>query len=256
MSRTLAGRRVLVTGGGTGLGADLAVGFAGAGADVVIAGRTASTLAATAAAAASASGDVSVRSVVADVTDEASVAAMFVAAGPIDIVIANAGAAHSAPLHRTELDRWQHLLDVNLTGVFLTLREGWRQLRGHGWGRLITIASTAGVRGYPYVSAYTAAKHGAVGLTRAIACEVAGTGVTANALCPGYLDTEMTQRTIDNIVTTTGRTHAEALAALIGDAPGARLVAPGEVTAAALALCTPGSEPINGEAIVIDAGQP
>ena len=106
------------------------------------------------------------------------------------------------------------MLAVNLTGVFLTLREGLRQMEGRGWGRLITVASTAGLKGYAYASAYTAAKHGAVGLTRAVAQEVAGTGITANALCPGYLNTEMTERTIANIIETTGRSHADALKAL------------------------------------------
>ena len=146
-----------------------------------------------------------ITAIVGDVTDEADVVSAFAAAGPIDIVIANAGAADSAPLTRTSLELWERMLAVNLTGVFLTLREGLRQMEGRDWGRLITVASTAGLKGYSYVSAYTAAKHGAVGLTRAVAQEVARTGITANALCPGYLDTEMTERTIANIVETTGR---------------------------------------------------
>jgi NAD(P)-dependent dehydrogenase (short-subunit alcohol dehydrogenase family) len=246
---TLAGRRVLITGGGTGLGADLARGFAAAGADVVVAGRRREPLDAVVGA------TPGTRAIVADVTDEASVARLFAAAGPFDVVVANAGAAESALLSRTSLELWQQMLAVNLTGVFLTLREGVRQMQGRGWGRLITVASTAGLKGYAYVSAYTAAKHGAVGLTRAVAQEVAGAGITANALCPGYLDTEMTERTVANIMATTGRSHDDALTELTRTNPQRRLVQPAEVTAAALWLCGPGSDAINGQAIAIAGGE-
>lgn len=195
------------------------------------------------------------RAIEADVSVESDVVQLFAAAGPVDIVIANAGAAESAPITRTSIDVWQQMMAVNLTGVFLTLREGVRQLEGRGWGRLITVASTAGLRGYAYVSAYTAAKHGAVGLTRAVAQEVAGSGITANALCPGYVDTELTERTIANIMATTGRSHDEALRALTRANPQGRLVQPAEVTAAALWLCGPGSAAVNGQAIAIDGGE-
>lgn len=245
---SLVGRRVLITGGGSGLGADLARGFTNVGASVVITGRRREALERVAAT----TGAVVV---VGDVTVEADVERMFAEAGAVDIVIANAGAAESAPLTRTSLEMWQHLIDVNLTGTFLTLREGARQLRGRDWGRLITVASTAGLRGYPYVSAYTAAKHGAVGLTRAIAAELASTGVTANALCPGYLDTEMTDRTIANIVAKTGRSREEALQTLTSANPQGRLIEPAEVTATALWLCGPGGDSINGQAIAIDGGE-
>jgi 3-hydroxybutyrate dehydrogenase len=246
---TLAGRRVLITGGGTGLGADLARGFAAAGAEVVVAGRRREPLDAVATSVPGTS------AIVADVSDEASVVRLFAAAGPIDVVVANAGAAESAPLSRTSLELWQQMLAVNLTGVFLTLRDGLRQMEGRGWGRLITVASTAGLKGYAYVSAYTAAKHGAVGLTRAVAQELAGAGITANALCPGYLDTEMTERTVANIMATTGRSHDDALKALTHTNPQGRLVQPAEVTAAALWLCGPGSDAINGLAIPIAGGE-
>lgn len=246
---TLDGRRVLITGGGSGVGADMARGFHAAGAEVVIAGRRSEALEAVAAAAEG------VRTVVADVTDEAAVARMFAIAGPVDIVVANAGEAESAPFGRTTVDMWQRMVAVNLTGVFLTLRAGVQQMDGRGWGRLITVASTAGLKGYAYVSAYTAAKHGAVGLTRAVALEVAGAGITANALCPGFLDTEMTERTIANIMSTTGRSHDEALKALTRVNPQCRLIAPAEVTAAALWLCGPGSDAINGQAIAIAGGE-
>lgn len=244
-----AGRRVLITGGGTGVGADMARAFAAAGAEVVVAGRRRQPLEAVA------SGAAAMRAIVADVTDEAQVVQLFEEAGPIDVVIANAGAAESAPLTRTTLAMWQQMMAANLTGVFLTLREGLRRMDGHDWGRLITVASTAGLKGYPYVSAYTAAKHGAVGLTRAIAQEVAGSGITANALCPGYLDTEMTERTITTIMATTGRSRDEALRALTRANPQGRLVQPAEVTAAALWLCGAGSDAVNGQAIAIAGGE-
>ena len=242
-------RRVLITGGGSGVGADLARGFAAAGADVVVVGRRREPLDAVAAA------DPRITAMTADITDEGEVVTMFAEAGPVDIVVANAGAAESAPLTRTSSDMWQRMLAVNATGVFLTLREGLRQLEGRGWGRLITVASTAGVKGYSYVSAYAAAKHAAVGLTRAVAQEVAGSGITANALCPGYLNTEMTERTIANIVESTGRSQADALKALTRTNPQGRLIEPNEVTAAALWLCADGSEGINGQAIVIAGGE-
>ena len=246
---TLDARRVLITGGGTGVGADLARGFAAAGADVVVVGRRRESLDAVAAT------DPHITPIAADVTDEGDVVRVFAEAGSIDIVVANAGAGESAPLTRTDLDMWQRMLAVNATGVFLTLREGLRQLEGRGWGRLITVASTAGLKGYSYASAYSAGKHAAVGLTRAAAQEVAGTGITANALCPGYLNTEMTERTIANIMETTGRSHADALKRLTRVNPQGRLIEPAEVTAAALWLCGPGSEAINGQAIAIAGGE-
>ncbi len=242
-------RRVLITGGGTGLGADLANAFAAAGATVVVAGRRRAPLDAVAEC------HPAISAVVGDVTDEADVVRMFAEAGRVDVVIANAGAAESAPLARTTTEMWQRMIDVNMTGAFLMLREGLRQMDGCDWGRLITIASTAGLKGYPYVAAYTAAKHGTVGLTRATAQEVAGTGITANALCPGYLATEMTERTIANIIATTGRDREAALRALTRANPQGRLIQPAEVSAAALWLCGPGSDAINGQAIAIDGGE-
>ena len=194
-----------------------------------------------------------IRAVPADVTDEASVAAMFAAAGPCDIVIANAGAADSAAFGRTTLAQWNAMIAVNLTGVFLTLREGLAQMPG--WGRLISIASTAGLKGYAKIAPYAAAKHGVIGLTRSLALEVAKGPVTVNAICPGFLDTEMTQRSIAVIVDKTGRTPEAARAALEGLSPQHRLFAPAEVTATALWLCAPGAEGINGQAIAISGGE-
>lgn len=244
---SVEGRSVLITGGGTGVGAALTLAFAGAGARVIVAGRRAGPLEALAAT------SPAIRALPADVTEEASVAALFAAAGPVEIVIANAGASDSAPLGRTTLAAWERMIAVNLTGTFLTLRAGLGQMRG--WGRLISVASTAGLKGYAYVAPYTAAKHGVVGLTRAIAQEVAAREITANALCPGFLDTQMTERSIATIMDKTGRDRASALASLTRHNPQGRLIRPEEVAAAALWLCATGSEGINGQAIAIAGGE-
>lgn len=244
---TPSGKRVLVTGGGSGAGADLALGFARAGAEVVICGRRIAALQRTVAL------HPAIRALPCDVTDEASVARLFKDAGPLDIVIANAGQADSAPLHRTTLDQWNAMIAVNLTGVFLTFREGLRQMTG--WGRLIAVCSTAGIKGYAKIAPYAAAKHGVLGLTRSLALEVATRPITVNAICPGFLDTEMTDRSVQVIADKTGRTLAEARKALEAMSPQNRLYPPSEVTAAALYLAGPGSEGVNGQAIVISGGE-
>ena len=244
---THTGKRVLVTGGGSGAGADIALGFARAGAEVVICGRRVEALARTVAL------HPAIRALPCDVTDEASVIQLFKDAGPVDIVIANAGQADSAPLHRTTLDQWNAMLSVNLTGVFLTFREGLRQMPG--WGRLIAVASTAGIKGYAKIAPYAAAKHGVIGLTRSLAMEVALKPITVNAICPGFLDSEMTDRSVQVISEKTGRTLAEARQALQAMSPQNRLYHPSEVTAAALYLAGPGSEGVNGQVIVISGGE-
>ena len=243
----LTGKRVLITGGGSGAGENLALGFAAVGAEVVITGRRLAPLQAVAAR------SPAIRAVQADVTDEASVAAMFRAAGACDIVIANAGQADSATMARTTLGQWSAMLAVNLTGVFLTLRDGLNQMQG--WGRLISVASTAGLKGYAKVAPYAAAKHGVIGLTRSLALEIARRPVTVNAICPGFLDTPMTDHSIQVIAEKTGKTLDQAKAALEGINPQGRLIRPDEVTAAALWLCRPGSDGINGQAITIAGGE-
>ncbi len=245
----LRGRHALVTGGGTGVGAAIALALAGAGATVTICGRRAEPLAATAARSAN------VRAQVADITDEAQVRALFEAAGPTDIVVANAGAAESAPLASTGVDLWQRMLAVNLTGSFLTLQAGLRQLQGRDWGRLIPVASSAGLKGYRYVAAYCAAKHGVIGLMRALALETAGSGVTVNALCPGFTETPLLDASVATIVRKTGKSQAEARAALAASSPLGRFVRPEEVAAAALWLCGPGSDAVTGQAIGVNGGE-
>lgn len=244
---TVAGKRVLITGGGSGAGENLALGFAAAGAEVVIAGRRLDALQAVAAKAKG------IRAVQGDVTDEVSVRTMFDQAGAVDIVIANAGAADSSVLAKTSLDQWNAMIAVNLTGVFLTFREGLQ--RFNGWGRLVTVASTAGLKGYAKVAPYAAAKHGVIGLCRSLALEVARKPITVNAICPGFLDTPMTDHSVLVIAEKTGKSLAEARAVLEGLNPQNRLFQPSEVTAAALFLCGPGSEGINGQTITIAGGE-
>lgn len=249
----LSGKHALVTGGGSGIGAAIALALAGDGAVVTIAGRRREPLEAVAAQAAG------IGVAIADVTDEKALAEAFAnaveACGKISIVVANAGAAESAPFARTSLEQFERMISVNLTGTFLTLREGLRAMEGAGWGRLIAIASVAGLKGYPYVAPYTAAKHGAVGLVRALAAEVAGTGITANAVCPAYTESPMLEQAVGNIVAKTGRNEDEARAILFGKNPLKRFIKPQEVAAAVLYLCGPYSDAVTGQALSISGGE-
>lgn len=247
----LSNRKVLVTGGGSGLGRVLAIEFAGAGAEVHICGRRREPLETLEA------GHRNITAHQLDVTDEDATETMFDAIGPVEIVVANAGIADSAPLHRTSSDMWHQMMAINLTGCFLTFRAGLQRLRDAKaeWGRLIAISSTTGLSGHKYASAYSASKHGVNGLVRSAAAELAGSGITANALCPGYLDTEMTDRSIDNISARTGKSRQDAGDILAGMSPLGRLITPQEVSAAALWLCGPGSDAVNGQTIAINGGE-
>jgi NAD(P)-dependent dehydrogenase (short-subunit alcohol dehydrogenase family) len=197
--------------------------------------------------------------ITADVTDEKQLATAFVEAaelrGAISIVVANAGAAESAPFARTSREQFERMLAVNLTGTFLTLREGLKAMQDSDWGRLVAIASVAGLKGYPYVASYTAAKHGVVGLVRALAAEIAGCGITANTVCPAYTESPMLEYAVRNVVEKTGRTDREAREILSGKNPLKRFIKPEEVAAAVLYLCGAHSEAVNGQALSISGGE-
>ena len=254
----LAGHHALVTGGGGGIGFAVATALAGLGADVTIIGRTIGALER---AADSLAEKFPVRAfaAVADVTDEAAVAAAFAAAGDRigapDILVNNAGTGKSAPFADTGTDLWREMIEVNLTGVFLCTRTALPAMIDGGFGRIVNIASVAGLKGYPYIAAYCAAKHGVIGLTRALALETARKGVTVNAVCPGYTDTDIVSQTIANIVAQTGRSEQEALAELVAHNPQGRLIEAGEVADAVAWLCLPSSGSITGQAIPVAGGE-
>ena len=189
-----------------------------------------------------------------DVTDEAAVAETFDRIGPVDVLVNNAGISSSAPLARTALDDWRAQLDVNATGAFLCTRAALPGMLERGSGRVVTVASTAGRAGARYTAAYTASKHAAVGLMRAVAAEVAGTGVTANAVCPAFVRTDMTRRSVERIVASTGRDEAAAEAALADAAPLGRLLEPDEVAFAVAFLAAPEAGAINGQTLILDGG--
>jgi NAD(P)-dependent dehydrogenase (short-subunit alcohol dehydrogenase family) len=237
-------RVVVVTGGGKGIGRAVVGRFAAGGDRVVAVGRDRPALEATDASAAE----------VCDVTDEDQVNALFERLGPIEVLINNAGASASAPLARTTLDEWRMQLEVNATGAFLCTRAVVGGMIERGDGRIVTIASTAGLVGSRYTAAYVASKHAAVGLMRAVAAEVAGTRVTANAVCPSYVRTDMTRRSIARIVAATNRSEEDAEAALIASMPLGRLLEPDEVAFAVAFLAAPEAAAINGQTLVLDGG--
>jgi NAD(P)-dependent dehydrogenase (short-subunit alcohol dehydrogenase family) len=251
----LDGRHALVTGGGTGIGAAIARSLAEAGAAVSLVGRRAEPLAEVAARLPRA------KAITADVTSEAQTRAMVEAAraahGAIDILIANAGAAESAPMARLDLAHWQRMIAANLTGAFLSAKAALSDLtRSEAEAsRIVFVASTAGLKGYAYVAAYCAAKHGVVGLARALAVELAPRGVTVNAVCPGYTDTPMLEASLDNITAKTGRSRSDTAADLTRLNPQGRFITPEEVADTVLWLCSPAAQSITGQAISVSGGE-
>jgi NAD(P)-dependent dehydrogenase (short-subunit alcohol dehydrogenase family) len=248
-----AGRHALVTGGGIGIGNAVARALMQAGAKVTILGRREVTLSE-----AVRSGHASAFEV-ADVTDPDALARAIAAAqdrlGPISILVNNAGAAESAPFARTGRAMWDRMIAVNLTSVYETTHALLPGMVASGWGRVVNIASTAGLAGYAYVSAYVAAKHGVVGLTRALALECAKSGVTVNAVCPGFTDTALVSDSIARIAAKTGRAPEAALADLTRANPQGRLVTPDEVAAAVLFLCSAGASAMNGQSVAVAGGE-
>ena len=250
---TLKGRHALVTGGGRGIGRAVAARLAKAGATVTIVGRSPATLEQ-----AIMQGDAHAAAV-ADVTDRRAVQTAVQEAvaryGPVDLMIANAGAAASAPFLKSGPEVFRQMLDVNLLGVTNMAQAVLGSMSERGFGRIVAVASTAGLKGYPYVSAYCAAKHAVVGFVRALALETAKTGVTVNAVCPGFTDTDLVAESLDRIMAKTNRTREEALGELVKHNPQGRLIDPSEIADAVLWLCGEGARSVTGQAIVVAGGE-
>ena len=242
-------KHALVTGGGTGIGKAIALALAEAGIEVTICGRRRAVLDAVA--------HPRIHGLVADVTDEAAVAALYKEAegarGPFDIAVANAGGTASGPAAKVSLADWNAVLAANLTAAFLSVRPAIEPMAARGQGRIVFVASTAGLKGYPYVAPYVAAKHGVVGLMRALATEIARSGVTVNAVCPGFTETPLLDASIETIAAKTGRSEEDARAALAN--PQGRFVTPEEVAATVLWLVSDAARSVTGQAISISGGE-
>ena len=242
----------LVTGGGRGIGRAIAAQLTRAGATVTVLGRQRAALEEVVAA-----GEAHVADV-ADVADRAAVSAAIaraIARQPIDILVANAGVAQSAPFAKSDTALFQRMMDVNFMGVVHAIQASLPAMRDRPYGRIIAIASTAGLKGYAYVSAYSAAKHAVIGLVRSLALELANSKITVNAVCPGFTDTDLVAGSIDNIMKKTGRSHEQAVAELAKHNPQGRLVAPDEVADTVLWLCGEGASAMTGQAIAVAGGE-
>ena len=250
----LQGRHALITGGGSGIGASIALALVAQGARVTLLGRRFDVLQALVQ-----QHPHSLHAVCADVADASQVAAAFADAathfGPISILINCAGQASSAPFLKTDMALWQQMLAVNLTGTFVCTQAVLPQMLQSGWGRIVNVASTAGLTGYAYVAAYCAAKHGVIGLTKSLALEVAKKGITVNAACPGYTETDILRESIANVVAKTGRSEADARAEFAKGNPQGRIVQPAEVADTVLWLCGEGASSITGQSISVSGGE-
>ena len=254
VAHVLQNRHAVVTGGGQGIGAAIARLLVAQGANVTVLGRTLETVQALAS-----EQPEQLHAVSADVSDAEQVQAAFASArqrfGPISILVNNAGQASSAPFLKTDAALWNQMLAVNLTGTLLCTQASVPDMLAGGWGRVVNIASTAGLAGYAYVAAYCAAKHGVVGLTRALALEFAKKGLTVNAVCPGYTETDIVRGSIANVMAKTGRTEAQARAEFTAGNPQGRLVQADEVADTVVWLCGPAASAITGQSIAVCGGE-
>lgn len=253
----LTGYNAVITGGGRGIGAAAAIALANAGAKVSVAARNEAQVVEIAAELRKDGHEAFAFRC--DVTDPREVRDLALSAtdamGRIDILVNNAGTATSNPISRITLPEWQHIMDVNATGTFLCTQAVYDQMAERRWGRIVNIASIAGLEGDKYISAYTAAKHAVVGFTKALAVESKGSGITVNAVCPGYVDTPLTDETIARIMQHTGKSWQESLGALLEQAGQSRLIRAHEVAEAILGLCEEGPNPPNGELLVLDGSE-
>lgn len=247
-------RHALVTGGGQGIGAAVVQALRGRGLPVTLLGRREGVLKALAD-----TDPAHLHAVVADVADPDAVGRAVAQArerfGPITVLVNNAGQAHSASFHKMDLGLWQQMLNVNLTGTMLCTQAVLPDMLASGWGRIVNIASTAGQVGYAYVSAYCAAKHGVVGLTRALALELAQQGITVNAVCPGFTETDLVRESIERVVAKTGRTPEAALAEFVKSNPQGKLVQPEQVADAVAWLCGEGAGAVTGQTVSVAGGE-
>ena len=242
----------LVTGGSRGIGRSIAAQLAGAGLTVTVLGRQQAVLDEVVAA-----GEAHFAEI-ADVADQAAIGAAIgkaAARQPIDILIANAGIAESAPFAKSNAALFNRMMDVNFMGVVYSIQATLPSMKDRPYGRIVAVASTAGLKGYAYVSAYSAAKHAVIGLVRSLALELANTRITVNAVCPGFTDTALVAASIDNIMKKTGRSHEQAVAELAKHNPQGRLVTPKEVADTVLWLCGEGASAITGQAIAVAGGE-
>jgi NAD(P)-dependent dehydrogenase (short-subunit alcohol dehydrogenase family) len=257
VKQPLKGQHALITGGSRGIGAAISNALAALGADVSLLARDIKTLKEQSDHLANEFGT-NVFYTSTDITKEKEIESSFAKSvnsnGPIDILVNNAGIGKSMPFHKMDLEFWKTTLDLNLTGTFLCTKQVYDTMRERAYGRIINISSTVGLRGYPYIAAYTASKHAVIGLTRTLALEAVKKGITVNAICPGYTETDLVSEAIDSIAITSGRDKTNIKTEIENMSPMGRLVTPEEVAESAAWLCLPSSASITGQAIVIAGG--